>query len=189
MFAALWNWLRNLKAPPAVVSTDEVMQVAELEIDDVPPALARARAFVGKGRYCLGAGNRRPDADAPWTTCAKPGQHAHHDLGTSFCDCSGFVTFCHRIPRHSNATGEWAYTDTMEEWGKKQGIAWKDAQLGDIVVYGAGKAIGHCGIVSQVDDAGPTHVIHCQASKRPAVIETTADLFEHKHAVIWRPGR
>jgi hypothetical protein len=187
MFAAFRDWLRKLFTPPAMVSTDETMRVAELEIDEVPPALARARAFVGKGRYCLGAGNKRPDAAAPWTTCAKPSQHAHKDLGTSFCDCSGFVTFCHQLPRHDRVKDQWLYTDSMEALGKKQGIPWKDAQPGDVVVYGAGKAIGHCGIVSEVDDAGPVKVIHCQASKRPAVIETNADLFEHKKAVIWRP--
>lgn len=157
-----------------------------VELDDVPPALARARSMVGKGRYCLGAGGKRPDAEHPWSTCAKPVSHAHKDLGTTFCDCSGFVAWSHRLPRKL-PSGEWVYTDSMEAWGKKQGITWKDAQPGDVVVYGAGAAIGHCGVVSEVDDAGPVKVIHCQASKKPAVIETSADAFERKKAVIWRP--
>jgi hypothetical protein len=189
VFNPIVRAFRTATTPPAMVSTDEVMHVAELEIDEIHPALARARSMVGKGRYCLGAGGKRPDADHPWSTCAKPSQHAHRDLGTSFSDCSGFTNWCHRLPRHDKANDVWLNSDEIERRGKAQGIAWKDALPGDVVAYGNGKAIGHVGIVSEVDDAGPVKVIHCQASKKPAVIETSADLFVHKKAVIWRPGR
>lgn len=184
----MFDWLKQLWrtafTPP---STDALLDVTELEIDDVPPPLARARAMLGKGRYCLGAGGKRPDADTPWSTCAKPSQHAHKDFGTAFSDCSGFTNWCWRMARHDKANDRWYNTDTYERLGKEQGIAWKDAQPGDIVAYGAGKAIGHCGIVSETDDAGPTRIIHCQASKRPAVREDDAEFFFRKGAVIWRP--
>lgn len=189
----MWKWFKSkLTAaftPPAVPSTDVEMSAAELEIDEVPTALARARSWVGKGRYCLGAGGKKPSAASPWSKCAKPSQHGHGEAGTVFCDCSGMVCCAHQIPRQDPATLRWLNTDEMERLGILQGIPWIHAEPGDVVVYGAGAKIGHCGIVSEVDDAGPTKVIHCQASKTPAVIETSADLFERKKAVVWRPGR
>lgn len=196
----MWKFIvdlfRRAATPPLVPSTTPELTRVEAEIEadaarvaeDVHVAvLERARSMVGKGRYCLGAGGKRPDAEAPWSTCVKPTQHAHKDLGTTFCDCSGFVNWCWRLPRLDKTTGEWRYTDNYELWGRKQGIAWKDARPGDVVAYGAGAAIGHCGIVSEVDDAGPVKVIHCQASKRPAVVEGDAEFFARKKAVIWRP--
>lgn len=187
---SLWSYIRSLLTPLPVPSTDAEMREAEadIEADALPEAVRRARAWVGKGRYCLGAGGKKPEADDPWSTCAKPTTHGHTPAGRVFCDCSGFVCFVHRLARHDKTAGVWLNTDELEVRGKRQGIAWINARPGDIVSYGAGKAIGHCGIVSEVDDAGPVRVIHCQARGTVAVVETSADLFERKGAVLWRPS-
>jgi CHAP domain-containing protein len=190
MFLKLFgNLLRSLATPPSIPSNAKEMGEAEREIDEYvePEALTRARSMVGKGYYCLGAGGKNPNALDPWSGCAKPATHGHEGLGRVFSDCSGFIAWCWRLPRHDKTTDTWLNTDELEARGKRQGIPWHKAQPGDVVAYGAGAAIGHCGIASEVDDAGPTKVIHCNAGKAPAVDETSADLFERHGAVIWRP--
>lgn len=188
------DYLRKLFTPPAIPSNASEMAEAEREIEDGAAIVEaniraervrRARAWVGKGRYCLGAG-AKVGSPTPFSACAHPKDHSHAKLGNVFCDCSGFVCFVVGIPR-KNADGTWNYTDSFESRAKKQGIPWTKALPGDVVVYGAGKAIGHCGIVVEVDDAGPCKVVHCNAGTPPAVDETDESLFARKHAVIWRP--
>lgn len=190
---ALDAW-RKAFTPPPVPSTDRELSDAEREIEagaelvesNVRAGWVRtARSWVGKGRYCLGAG-AKAGSKSPLSACAKPKEHGHEHLGNVFCDCSGFVCFIIGIPR-KNADGTWNNTDHLEKLAKRQGIKWTEAQPGDVVVYGAGAAVGHCGLVSEVDDAGPCKVIHCNAGTPPAIDETDESLFARKGALIWRP--
>lgn len=149
------------------------MLAVEAGIDE-PESVRRARSMVGHGKYRLGAGDKRPDADTPFDAD-----------GAS--DCSGFVLWCHGIPRQDAVTKRWLNTDAMEALAKAQSIAWTQALLGDVVVYGAGAAIGHCGLVSAVDASGPTRVIHCSARGKAAVKDEGPALWLRKGARLWRP--
>jgi hypothetical protein len=189
MFTTFRNLWRSLWTPPPIASTDAEMGEAEreierIELDELPEAVRRARSCVGKGRYCLGAGGKLPEAEAPWSRCAKPTIHAHVG-GADFSDCSGFAMWCHRLPRQ-DATGKWWNTDTMEAKARTQGIDWTEAQPGDLVVYGAGAKIGHVGVVATVDASGPRTVIHCSASGKIAVKEEGPALWKRKSALILR---
>ena len=152
----LGGWLRGGPAEPS-------------EPGNVP-------GLVGRGSYRLGAGGKHPDAPDPF----EEGK----------CDCSGFLAWCFALPRKSDE-GVWFYTDQLEADARGEvrgdlgdGVAWDDRQPGDLIVYGAGPRVGHCGILSGVDT-----VIHCQASTHPAVTETGLMLFERKGAVVLRMRR
>ena len=199
---SIWSYLRSLLTPLPVPSTDAEMHAAErdIELDALPESVRRARSMVGQGRYCLGAGGRDPAAARPFGPCAKPDVHTHEHAGPVFADCSGFVAWCvqHRrvvdVDPGPKRDDVWFYTDTLEaDAGPRpikgdlgDGVPWAQAEPGDLIVYGAGPKIGHVGIVSASDHTGPTKVIHCQASKTPAVVETSAALFKAKGAVILR---
>lgn len=141
-------------------------------------ALAKAKTQVGKGKYGLGKGGKKVGTPDPFEN--------------GFCDCSGFLAWCFELPRQS-ADGVWFFTDQLEADAKGQvkgdlgdGVAWDKALPGDVLVYGAGSAVGHCGIVSEVGPNGPTKVIHCNAGAPPAVDETATDFFRKKGAVVLR---
>lgn len=153
----------------------------------LPESVVKARKLIGKGIYCLGAGGKNPTGELPWSVCAKPSFHSHAKLYSKpiFCDCSGFVCWCLGLPRH-NSDDTWNNTDHLEYLASKHPVAWKDAQVGDVVVYGAGAAIGHTGIVSRVGKDGPTHIIHCSASGSYAVKEQGPQLWLKHKAVIFR---
>lgn len=169
-----------------VDTTPEVLAV-EAEIDELPESVRWARQFVGQGEYCLGAGGKYPTALKPWTRCAKPAQHRHrNDKDTLiFADCSGFLCRAWGIPRQ-NADGTWNNTDHLEAVAREQGLTWADARPGDGIVYGAGRQIGHCGLIDTIDEHGPTIVIHCSASGRHAVKREGMDLWRRKGALIVR---
>lgn len=204
MFAFFRSLFTKLFTPPIVPSTDGEMTEAEREIEDGAALVEanrraewvrRARSMVGHGRYCLGAGpGAKGNPRTPFGPCAKPDVHTHEHAGPVFCDCSGFTSWVTGIPRKDAETGIWRNTDQLEAdaKGKVRGdigyeVAWKDAEPGDLIVYGAGRKIGHVGMVSACDATGPTLVVHCQASKTPAVIETVEPgLFKRKGAVILR---
>jgi cell wall-associated NlpC family hydrolase len=115
-------------------------------------------------RYRLGAGGRDPADESP-----------ADDYGE--CDCSGFVAWCLGIPRKLRQAeyvafnGGWLSTDGMvhDILGPRVVLApvtWADALPGDVLVYGNGGRVGHCGILanSGTDRAGratPVSVIDC----------------------------
>lgn len=138
-----------------------------------PSSVLRARSMVGQGRYELGGGNDDPDAPTPFD---KNGE----------CDCSTFVAWCTK--HRKKVEGVYFYTDQIEADAKRQvkgdlgyEVPWEDRQPGDILVYGAGPATGHMGLVS-----GPGKVIHCRSGKPPAVVETGDQFFKDKGAVVFR---
>jgi len=192
---SLFGWLAPVRAAiaRALEGRGGAPVPPELHEAELPESVMRARSMVGAGFYCLGAGGRDPSAPRPFGACNHPSTHTHGRYGKAlFCDCSGFVAWCCGLPRKS-AEGVWLYTDQLEADARGQvkgdlgdGVPWHLAQPGDLIVYGAGKAIGHVGIVSEVDDAGPVKVIHCQASRAPAVVETSPAVFERHKAVILR---
>lgn len=194
IWAALAGWWR--KATTAHGGLPVPPELAEAEL---PESVVRARSMVGKGYYCLGAGGRDRHAATPLGACAKPKEHTHGKYGHIFSDCSGFVAWCVERPRVVDldpGPGKdevWFYTDALEADARGKvkgdlgdGVPWHKAQPGDLIVYGAGPAVGHIGIVSEVDDAGPVKVIHCHGGKAPAITETSPDVFERHGAVILR---
>lgn len=139
----------------------------------VPPSVLRARSVLNQGKYELGGGNDDPDAPTPFD---KDGE----------CDCSTFVAWCTK--HRKKVDGVYFYTDQIEADAKGQvkgdlgyRVPWEDRAPGDILVYGAGPATGHMGLVS-----GPGKVIHCRSGKPPAVVETSDQFFKDKGAVVFR---
>lgn len=139
----------------------------------VPESVLRARSVLNQGKYELGGGNDDPEAATPFD---KNGE----------CDCSTFVAWCTK--RRKKVDGVYFYTDQIEADAKRQvkgdlgyQVPWDQRALGDILVYGAGPATGHMGLVS-----GPGKVIHCRSGKPPAVVETGDQFFKDKGAVVFR---
>jgi hypothetical protein len=111
--------------------------------------VARALAFVGQGRYELGAGAPFP-ARTPFAEADNP--------IPGHCDCSGFVAWCAKYKR-----GPWN-TDGMVKdatrTARRFRLVPREAPVrpGDVIVYpgpdrdhdGERDAPGHCGIVVEV---------------------------------------
>lgn len=178
-------WLRRLFAPLVEPDTGP-------EMDDMPESVRRARSMVGRGVYCLGAGGKDPAAPTPFSGCAHK-EHRHHSAREIFSDCSGFVAWCCGFTRQHAESKWWRNTDGLEAdaRGDVPGdlgfeVPWAQAEPGDLLVYGAGPRIGHVGIVSESDDAGPVKVIHCSSSGRVAVKETGPEIFDRNHALVLR---
>lgn len=174
---------KRIASPPPVPDTTPELEAVEREIEDLPASVVWSEQFVGQGEYCLGAGGRYATALKPWTRCAKPDQHRHrHDKDRLiFSDCSGFLCRAWGIPRKRD-DGTWLNTDEMERLARLHPVAWADRRPGDGVVYGAGRAIGHCGLY-----VGGDRVIHCSASGRHAVKKEGMGLWVRKGALILRP--
>lgn len=151
--------------------------------------VVRARSMVGQGcHYKLGCGGGAGVPAVPW-------DHNHN------CDCSGFVAWCLGVDRHTThpyykaMNGGWLETtaifrDCADAFGMFDGVEWAAARPGMIVVYGdrtdAGGLHhqGHIGIVSAVDETGPTQAIHCSSGNFKATgdaIRETAVLVFASH--------
>lgn len=149
----------------------------------VAELIARAREAIGQGiRYKLGSGGMNPNASLP----------AHDNK----CDCSGFICWVLGLSRETNIPfykkyGGWIFTDSMvDDVNSNSGIFDRLAlpEPGCIVVYGAGKAIGHVGLVSDVSDGEMVSVIHCSSGNDrrfgDAIKETSPDVFMRPDA-LW----
>lgn len=139
----------------------------------VPPSVLRARSMLNRGRYRLGGGDDDPNAPDPFDE-------------NDECDCSTFVAWCTK--HRKKVEGVYFYTDQIEADAKGQvkgdlgyAVPWEARMPGDVLVYGAGPATGHMGLVS-----GPSKVIHCRSGKPPAVVETGDQFFRDKGAVVFR---
>lgn len=162
---------------------------------DVPPSptlglpvnvtslIDRARSAVGKGiRYKLGSGGMNPNAPLP--------------TGDNKCDCSGFVCWVLGLSRQTTIPfykkyGGWIFTDSMvDDVNSPSGIFDKLLlpEPGCIVLYGAGTAIGHVGLVSEVSNGTMKKVIHCSSGNdkkfSDAVQETPPTVFMRPD-VVW----
>lgn len=141
--------------------------------------VARARSMVGRGVYGLGAGGKDPVAPTPFIA--------------GKCDCSGFVAWVVGYPRRAGLDhAEWINTDSMILDATKfcdlyVVVPQGSYQEGDVVVYpgidlnrdGARDRIGHCGVIVKADPSSirKSRVVHCQARKSPAVVETDGAIF------------
>lgn len=139
--------------------------------------IAKAKSAIGKGiRYKLGGGGMNPNAVLP-------------DDGSKLCDCSGFVCWVLGLSRKSDQAfykkyGGWIFTDSMEADILSSAGIFNQLSVpvvGCIVVYGAGKKIGHVGIVSEVKDGLMTKVIHCSVGNdrtyKDSIQETKPTVF------------
>src|SRR5512134_3458520 len=162
--------------------------------------IVRARTQLGKLKYRLGAGGRKPLA-------ASPGP---------YCDCAGFVTWCLGFDRYQPASRsdfptvaggwDWVNTDSMIA-AARSGKGWfqelAEPEVGCLVVYpsiyrkGERVRVGHVGIVTQVPTRwdpvigyGRLTVIHCSAGnyKRTgsAVQETSGMPWANKGSLFLR---
>lgn len=134
--------------------------------------VAFARSMVGRGRYALGAGGRDPNAPTPFIA--------------GRCDCSGFVAWAVGYDRKIGALAfEWLNTDTMIIDALSENLFYelvtKEYLPGDVVVYpgidlnrdGKRDRVGHCGVIVEGGALiSQCRVVHCQARRSPAVIET-----------------
>jgi cell wall-associated NlpC family hydrolase len=146
-------------------------------IDERPKAwIARARASIVwakklGARYGLGKGGKNPKAEHPFELVA----------GVWRCDCSGLLAWIYGWTRSVPVPGKddfWRNTDGLERdaRGTVPGdlgfeVPFEQRRPGDAVVYGAGSAIGHCGILATMDT-----VIHCNGGSSPPPVDETRNL-------------
>jgi hypothetical protein len=91
---------------------------------------------------------------------------------TASCDCSGFVSWAIGIPRElPPQSNKWLSTDSYWSGGMPvkanlfMETELQQAEAGDLLVYPDSPGHqGHIGMITQVDQAGPTFVIHCSWS-------------------------
>lgn len=147
-----------------------------------PPDDPRPKAWIARARqamewsrklgarYGLGKGGKHPKAEHPFELVA----------GVWRCDCSGLLAWIYGWNRHytENGADVWRNTDGLEKdaRGTVPGdlgflVPWGEQKPGDAVVYGAGSAIGHCGIL-----VTPSTVIHCNGGSNPPPVDETANL-------------
>ena len=150
-------------------------------------ALAFMRAFVGRTQmsdprtndastvrlgYGMGYGGKALEAAHPFERAAD---------GVYRCDCSGALARAYRWRRHVTEGGAdfWRNTDGLEAdaRGTVPGdlghlVPWAEACPGDVLVYGKGPQVGHCGTVGDVDEHGPATVIHCNGRGGAPIDET-----------------
>ena len=175
----------------------------DLSLDDV---LARAASSLGRKvpiRYKLGTGGRDPDLDSP-------------EGPDGCCDCSGFVCWALGISRRTDHpwyrrfNGGWINTDSIVADAKADvGFFARltRPQVGSLVVFDAGKKIGHVGIVAAVKPTAATRnkppqlrevldnvlVIHCssgnQRSAGKAIQKTNGRVFARPDTIFaWYAG-
>lgn len=185
---------------PQIIDPDRIFvgQVIQVpNVDDVPPGVVfeipsnsselvtRARSVVNCPLlYKLGSGGMFPKDALP--------------SRDEFCDCSGFVCWVLHLSRKTNIPfykqfGGWIFTDSMAHDVHKSSGIFEKLQFpepGCIVVYGAGKKIGHVGIVSEVSGNAMKRVIHCSSGNskkfKAAIQETTPVVFNRADAVWGR---
>jgi len=187
-----------LAANPQIISPDNIAtgQVIHLlNIDDLPAAatfevpglqssfVLRARSVVNCDiKYKLGSGGMNPTDKLP--------------SSDKLCDCSGFVCWVFGLSRQTKIPfykqyGGWIFTDSMvEDINRSTGIFERLTVPveGCIVVYGAGRNIGHVGIVSQVKNNVMQKVIHCSSGnsrKFNAAIQETAPTVFNRPDALW----
>ena len=179
---------------PSLIFVGQQIEIPNLE--DVPAGvkltqptdsnklLDRARSCINKKiRYKLGAGGMNPSSPLP----------ADKNMQ---CDCSGFICWVLGLSRKSNIPfytklGGWIYTDSMEADVKSSAGIFErlnTPEVGCIVVYGAGNAIGHVGMVSQVTNGKMSKVIHCSSGNdknyKDSIQETSPTVFNRADA-LW----
>jgi murein DD-endopeptidase MepM/ murein hydrolase activator NlpD len=162
-----------LASNPQIANPDNIaagQKIHIMNIEDVPENAAfevptlqssfilRARSVVNCDiKYKLGSGGMNPNFNLP--------------SKDKLCDCSGFVCWVFGLSRQAKIPfykqyGGWIYTDSMvQDINSSAGIFERlpYPKGGCIVVYGAGRNIGHVGIVSEVENRVMKKVIHCSS--------------------------
>lgn len=161
--------------------------------------VARARSARGQGiGYELGCGGTDPKKPHPGARSKKWPKSVR-----LWCDCSGLVDWALGIVGRQHDK-RWYNTDAIEADAKKPGgifdrVTAEQVLPGDVVVYGAGPAIGHTGIVTANPYAAPfgterwwkdLRVVHCSSGNwrryRDAIRETTGLAFRRPDTVFAR---
>lgn len=139
-------------------------------------------------RYKLGAGGMKAMSDTPADASGR-------------CDCSGFTAWALGMARVSKdpfflrAAGGWMNTDSIVADARDpRGLFTlvTVARPGDLIVFGKGRgrSYGHVGVVTQVKDGKPTHVVHCspanESGGKGAIAETAPTVFVKYGAIIAR---
>lgn len=173
-----------------LIHIPNIEDVPEPDIDVVSTKqselIARAKTAINKGiRYKLGAGGMNPNAALP-------------SNANKQCDCSGFVCWILGLSRKTNIPfygryGGWIYTDSMvADVNSSAGIFERitTPEPGCIVVFGAGNAIGHVGLVSKVSNGQMDKVIHCSSGNdrnfNDSIQETGPQIFNRPDTVWGR---
>jgi hypothetical protein len=148
--------------------------------------IARARSVVAKGCfYGLGSGGMRPNDPHPWDSAHK-------------CDCSGFAAWALGVSRQTDdpwyraQNGGWLETsaivrDCETPYGHFAIVPKKQARPGDLLVYGDRTDAqgvtrqGHVGICAEVNEEGPTKVIHCSRGNE----RKTGDAIQETGVTWW----
>ncbi len=130
--------------------------------------------------YRLGAGGRDPASPTP-----------ADDEG--LCDCSGYVAWCLgisrkvKVPAYVRFNGGWLSTDGMVHDALTVGGILDqvpnddDAIPGDVVVYGNGPRVGHCGVVIRTATRGATYPVQKWDPTKPR------DYWEIAHCAAGAP--
>jgi hypothetical protein len=167
-----------------ILNIEDLPESATFEVPGSPSSyVLRARSVVNCDiKYKLGSGGLNPNSQLP--------------SNDKLCDCSGFVCWVFHLSRKTNIPfykqyGGWIFTDSMvEDINSSTGIFERLTvpSVGCIVVYGAGKKIGHVGIVSEVQNNLMKKVIHCSSgnsSKFNAAIQETSPSVFNRPDSVW----
>ena len=160
----------------------------------------RALSMVGKGRYELGTGGRKPTNATPFSA-SRRGQP-----GNVWSDCSGFVAWALGYDRVQNLgldTEVWYSCEEIIEDARNRGdmfdLVGGEVKVGDIIVYGPkGKMKwGHIGVVTKIlpgfvrfsDDGWKyLEITHCSTGNGGVAVRTSNaklwyDSFKKKNSV------
>lgn len=98
--------------------------------------VTEARKWIGKGKYGLGKGGRRPRDGTPFDSEGR-------------CDCSGFVCHCLGIDRFED--GVWWNTDSIRRDGKIAGGRWEPVPFSNVDLRKCAAIHCHSGVPAIVE--------------------------------------
>lgn len=160
-----------------------------------PPrdSLLRARSWIGRGKYLLGAGGYDPGAGSPESTLR----------GRLGCDYAGFLAWClgyRRLQRGFTSASDWINADSMIDEAETRG-AWfaalAEPELGSLVSFcsialerdGRPDRLGHAALIVSLpgrwtnSDAGwaAMRIIQCA----PSIQRRRGFAIDETHAAAW----
>lgn len=155
--------------------------------------ISRARAFIGRGRYRVGAGGHDPRDLSPESLVG----------GRLGCDYAGFLAWCLGYSRHQRgftSSADWVNADSMIEESETRGLWFLPLggpELGAVVAYcsislerdGQRDRVGHAALVvehpprwtSSESDWSAMHIIQCA----PSIQRRTRYAIAETHAASW----
>ena len=167
----------------ATLTKEEFSRIEELIPAEVHgqarSVLLSALSLEGKVNYFWGGKSHYVGWDARWgqmRTIVSSGIEAEGSAEPFGLDCSGFITWAFINAEGDSGVVPYIGHGTSTQWANSRAIAWSEAKPGDLVFLGTPErtgALNHIGIVLNVDETGPTKVIHCSGASDNVVVTGT----------------